>query len=89
MRGFGGMVSFEVKGGGDAARRLLQRTKVFTMAASLGGVESIISYPPLMSHVALTPEERLERGITDGSLRLSVGLEDGADLCLDLDQALG
>jgi len=88
MRGFGGMVSFEVKGGGEAARRVLKRTKLFTMAASLGGVESIISYPPLMSHVALTQNERLERGITDGLLRLSVGLENGADLCADLEQAL-
>ena len=88
MRGFGGMVSFEVIGGGEAARRLLGSTKVFTLAASLGGVESIISYPPLMSHVALTPEERLERGIGDNLLRLSVGLEHPDDLCKDLAQAL-
>ncbi len=88
MRGFGGMVSFDAAGGGDAARRILQRTRLFAMAASLGGVESIISYPPLMSHVGLTQEERLARGIGDGLLRLSVGLENADDLCSDLDQAL-
>ena len=89
MSGFGGMVSFETKGGEEAAKRVLQRTKLFALAASLGGVESIISYPPLMSHVALTRDERLERGISDGLLRLSVGLEDAQDLCRDLEQALG
>ena len=88
MRGFGGMVSFETRYGRDAARRVLQRTRLFTMAASLGGVESIISYPPLMSHVALTHEERQERGISDALLRLSVGLEDAHDLRSDLAQAL-
>ena len=88
MRGFGGMVSFEVNGGGQKARGILERTKLFTMAASLGGVESIISYPTLMSHVALNPQERLQRGIGDGLLRLSVGLEHPEDLCEDLRQAL-
>ncbi len=88
MRGFGGMVSFEVRGGGEAARRVLSRTKVFTLAASLGGVESIVSYPPMMSHVALSPEERQQRGIGDDLIRLSVGLEDPGDLCDDLAQAL-
>jgi cystathionine gamma-lyase len=88
MRGFGGMIAFEAAGGGQAAKRVLQRTRVFAMAASLGGVESIISYPTLMSHVALTQEERLARGIVDGLLRLSVGLEDVEDLCADLSAAL-
>ena len=88
MRGYGGMVSFETRGGGEAARRVMQRTRLFTMAASLGGVESIISYPPLMSHVALSHEERQERGIGDALLRLSVGLEDADDLQSDLAQAL-
>jgi cystathionine beta-lyase/cystathionine gamma-synthase len=82
------MVSFETAGGEAAAKRVLQRTQLFALAASLGGVESIISYPPLMSHVALTRDERLERGISDGFLRLSVGLEDADDLCHDLEQAL-
>ena len=88
MRGFGGMVSFAVRGDGDAARRVLSQVKTFSMAASLGGVESIISYPRLMSHVALTPEERAARGIGDNLLRLSVGLEDPDDLISDLAQAL-
>ena len=88
MSGFGGMVSFEAAGGEAAARRLLQSTRLFVMAASLGGVESIISYPPLMSHAALSRDERMQRGIGDGLLRLSVGLEDPDDLCSDLEQGL-
>lgn len=88
MRGFGGMVAFDAAGGGEAAKRILQRTRLFTMAASLGGVESIISYPALMSHVGLSPQEREERGIGEGLLRLSVGIEDADDLREDLDQAL-
>ena len=88
MRGFGGMVSFEVKGSESAAHDVLNRVKLFTLAGSLGGVESIISYPPLMSHAAMPREQRMERGITDTLLRLSVGLEDAADLIADLTQAL-
>ena len=88
MLGFGGMVSFEIQGGGEAARALLQSTKVFVLAGSLGGVESIISYPPLMSHIALSSEERYALGITDGLVRLSIGLEDTKDLLADLEQAL-
>ncbi|HLV79141.1 MAG TPA: PLP-dependent transferase [Chthonomonadaceae bacterium] len=88
MRGFGGMVAFEMREGAAAARQALERVKVFTLAASLGGVESIISYPALMSHVSLTPEERQRRGISDALIRLSVGLEDIQDLLADLDQAL-
>jgi cystathionine beta-lyase/cystathionine gamma-synthase len=87
MRGFGGMVAFEAEDE-KAAKTVLERVKVFTLAASLGGVESIISYPPLMSHAALTREERYRRGITDGLIRLSVGLEDEHDLIADLEQAL-
>jgi len=88
MRGFGGMVAFEVRGGRPAAERVLGRTRLFALAASLGGVESIISYPRLMSHAGLTPKERQRRGIGDGLLRLSVGLEHADDLIADLDQAL-
>ncbi|HZT42213.1 MAG TPA: PLP-dependent aspartate aminotransferase family protein [Chthonomonadaceae bacterium] len=88
MRGFGGMVAFEMQEGAAAARKVLERVRLFILAASLGGVESIISYPPLMSHAALTPEERQRRGISDGLIRLSVGLEDAQDLISDLDQAL-
>ncbi len=88
MRGFGGMVGFEVKGGEAEARRVLQSTRIFCLAGSLGGVESIISYPPLMSHAAMSREEREARGIKDSFLRLSVGLEDIDDLITDLEQAL-
>ncbi len=86
MRGFGGIVSMEVDP--DRAQRILRKTKIFTLAGSLGGVESIISYPRLMSHSSLSEEERQERGITDGLIRLSIGLEDTADLIADLEQAL-
>lgn len=89
MRGFGGMVAVEVRGGAEAATRVLESVKLFALTGSLGGVESIISYPPLMSHAALSPEERHRRGVVDGLVRLSVGLEDVADLIADLDQALG
>ena len=81
------MVSFEVEDG-ETAKAILQRTQLFTLAASLGGVESIISYPPLMSHIGLTREARYARGITDGLIRLSIGLEDPQDLLADLAQAL-
>jgi cystathionine beta-lyase/cystathionine gamma-synthase len=88
MRGFGGMVAFEVEGDEAAACKVLRRARLFTLAASLGGVESIISYPTLMSHKPLSREARYERGITDGTIRLSVGLEDQTDLIADLEQAL-
>lgn len=88
MRGFGGIVAAELKGGEKAARTVLNSVKVFALTGSLGGVESILSYPAAMSHVAFTPEERRRRGVENGLLRLSVGLEDPADLIADLDQAL-
>jgi cystathionine gamma-synthase/cystathionine gamma-lyase len=88
MRGFGGIVAVDLKGGGPAARAVLNRSQVFTLTGSLGGVESIISYPAAMSHVAFTPEERHRRGVGDGLLRLSIGIEDPADLIADLEQAL-
>lgn len=86
-RGYGAVVSFDV-GSGERARALLSRVKLPLVAVSLGAVESILSYPALMSHAAMPPEVRLERGITDGTLRYSVGLEDIDDLLADLDQAL-
>jgi cystathionine gamma-lyase len=89
MRGFGGMVAAELKGGGAAARTVLDSVELFTLTGSLGGVESIISYPAKMSHVAFSPEERSRRGVEDGLIRLSVGLEAAEDLIADLDQALG
>lgn len=88
MSGFGGMVSFEVKGSESMARKFAESTKLFILAESLGGVESLICYPPLMSHATMPEEERLARGIPGTLLRLSVGLEDSADLIDDLEQAL-
>lgn len=88
MRGFGGMVSFELEGGRPSAERFLKSPKLFRLAASLGGVESIVSYPRLMSHVGLSDLERAELGISDGLVRLSVGIEEKQDLVEDLQQAL-
>ncbi len=88
MRGFGGMVSFEVAGTVAEARKVAESTNVFLLAESLGGVESLVAYPPLMSHATMTEEQRLERGIPPNLLRLSVGIEDADDLIEDLDQAL-
>lgn len=86
MRGFGGMVSVRMKGGRDAARDLCARTKVFILAESLGGVESLIEHPSAMTH-ASTAGSQLE--VPDDLVRLSVGIEDVADLVADLEQALG
>jgi cystathionine beta-lyase/cystathionine gamma-synthase len=85
---FGGMLSFEVEGGVDAAREVARRTRLFTLAESLGGVESLIELPALMTHASLPPERRAEVGIDDGLIRLSVGIEEADDLVADLDQAL-
>jgi cystathionine gamma-lyase len=86
--GFGGMLSFEVNGGVDAAREVARRTRLFTLAESLGGVESLIELPALMTHASLPPERRAEIGIDDGLIRLSVGIEEVDDLIADLRQAL-
>lgn len=88
MKGFGGMLSIDVKGGGAAATRAADRLKLFALAPSLGGAESLVTQPCTTTHHGLTPEERARRGISDAMLRLSVGLEDAADLIADLDQAL-
>lgn len=88
MRAFGGMVSVRVAGGGDAARRLLTRTRVFSLAESLGGVESLIGHPATMTHASIPAAIREARGIDDGLVRLSVGIEDFDDLRADLEQAL-
>lgn len=89
MTGFGGMLSIEVGGGQQAAEKVADSLKVFLLATSLGGVESLVSQPSATSHHGLPREERLKRGIGDGMLRLSVGLEDAEDLITDLNQALG
>jgi cystathionine beta-lyase/cystathionine gamma-synthase len=88
MRGFGGMVTIELAGGEAAARRLCEATQLFSLGESLGGVESLIGYPWLMSHAAFAPEEKRRKGITEAVVRLSVGIEDADDLCADLGQAL-
>jgi cystathionine gamma-lyase len=88
MRDFGGMISVTLKGGKDAALRLLTRTQLFSLAESLGGVESLIGHPATMTHASIPAEIRQARGIDDGLVRLSVGIEDAADLQEDLRQAL-
>jgi cystathionine gamma-synthase len=88
MSGFGGMLSFELKGGFEAVEKLLAGIKLFVLADSLGGVESLIASPAKMTLWALTPEERAQRGCTDGLVRISVGLENAEDLEADLLNAL-
>ncbi|EGK07783.1 bifunctional cystathionine gamma-lyase/homocysteine desulfhydrase [Kroppenstedtia eburnea] len=86
-RGFGGMISFDV-GDGSRAEKVLSQTRFFTLAESLGAVESLISVPARMTHASIPPERRRELGITDGLIRISVGVEDPEDLMEDLEQAL-
>ncbi len=88
QKGFGGMVSFEVKGTIDDVHRLLRGVKVFALAESLGGVESLIDHPQTMTHASMDPVLKAEAGITDTTIRLSIGLEDVQDLIEDLDAAL-
>lgn len=88
MQGFGGMLSIEVRGGGAAATRVADRLKLFALAPSLGGAESLVTQPCTTTHHGLSADERGRRGISDALLRLSVGLEDAADLIADLEQAL-
>ena len=86
--GPGAMLSFELNGGTDAVRDLIERLDIFTLAESLGGVESLIAHPATMTHAAMTPDARVVAGITDGLIRLSVGLEHQDDILADLVQAL-
>ncbi|MCE5230903.1 cystathionine gamma-synthase [bacterium] len=88
MSGFGAMVSFEIDGGRKEADQFVRRLKVFTFGESLGGVESLAAHPATMSHASMSPEEREKAGITEGMIRLSIGIEDIDDLRHDLDQAL-
>lgn len=88
MHGFGGMLSIEVAGGGAEATRVADSLKLFALAPSLGGAESLVTQPCTTTHHGLSPEERNGRGISDALLRLSVGLEDVEDLIADLEQAL-
>ena len=88
MPGSGGMVTAILHGGLEESRRFLERVEIFALAESLGGVESLIEHPAIMTHASLPAEVRAELGIGDGLVRLSVGIEDGDDLIADLDQAL-
>ena len=88
MNGFGGIVSFEIKGKLSKAKSFLKKTKIFTLAESLGGVESLIEHPGLMTHASLSKERREKLGISDTLIRLSIGLENIEDLKEDITQAL-
>jgi cystathionine beta-lyase/cystathionine gamma-synthase len=88
MSGGGGMVTFEVEGSGDDARRVTEAMRLFTLAPSLGGVESLVSIPVLTSHLMVAPEERRKMGVTEQMIRLSVGIENADDLIADLERAL-
>jgi cystathionine gamma-lyase len=85
--GYGGMISFVLKGGLDAARRFLSACRVFALAESLGGVESLIEHPAIMTHASVPPDRRAALGIADGFIRLSVGIEEESDLRADLERA--
>jgi methionine-gamma-lyase len=89
MRGFGGMLSFELKGGVEAGVILMDSVKMIELAVSLGSVDSMIQHPASMTHACVAKAERLAAGITDGLVRLSVGVEEVADIIADLEQALG
>lgn len=89
MPGFGGMIAFELEGGYDAGIAMMNRLQLITRAVSLGDAETLIQHPASMTHSTYSPEERAAHGISDGLVRLSVGLEDVADLLEDLGQALG
>lgn len=88
MQGFGGLLSFEVDGGADAARRVVDRCRLCAIGPSVGGIESLISQPANTSHYSVPPEIRREMGIADNLVRLSVGIEAAEDICADLAQAL-
>lgn len=90
MTGFGGMISFELKDGNEKeVKRVLSSTHLFSLAESLGGVESLINHPASMTHASIPREERIKNGLSDGLIRLSVGIEDAEDLIADLQQAIG
>ncbi len=86
--GAGGMMAFDLEGGREAVQRMISRFQLVAFAASLGGVETTISYPEITSHRSLTPQERAELGVTPGTVRVSVGIEDGDDIVTDFAQAI-
>ncbi len=90
MRGFGGMISFELKNNSaEETKRVLTATRLFSLAESLGGVESLISHPASMTHASIPKDERIKNGLSDSLIRLSAGIEDAGDLIADLEQAIG
>ena len=88
MTGFGGVVSFEVRGGLGAGRKLMNAVRLCTLAVSLGAVETLIEHPASMTHVTVPKAERLKTGVTDSLVRLAVGIEDADDIIANLEQAL-
>jgi cystathionine gamma-lyase len=88
MSGFGGIVTVELDRDLAGTRRVLENTRLFTLAESLGGVESLIEHPAIMTHASIPPDQRAALGISDGLIRLSVGIEDQGDLIQDLESAL-
>jgi methionine-gamma-lyase len=88
MHAYGGVMSFELKGGMQAGIRLMERVQVATLAVSLGNVDTLIEHPASMTHGPVPREDRLNQGITDGLVRLSVGIENLPDILADLEQAL-
>ncbi|KRG87103.1 cystathionine gamma-synthase [Stenotrophomonas sp. CW117] len=88
MSGYGGIISIVLKGGFEAAKRFCERAELFTLAESLGGVESLVNHPAVMTHASIPPARRQQLGITDALVRLSVGVEDVEDLRMDLQSAL-
>ena len=88
MNGFGGMISVVIKGGLKSATNFLEKTKLFSLSESLGGVESLIEHPAIMTHASIPPELREEIGISDGLVRLSVGIESIDDLLEDIESSL-
>jgi cystathionine gamma-lyase len=87
--GFGGMVTVVLQGDLERARRVLEKVRVFTLAESLGGVESLVNHPAIMTHASVPKDLREKGGVTDSLIRLSVGVENVEDLIADLDQAIG
>ena len=88
MRGYGGIISFRLKGGKEQVSKFLKSLKVFTLAESLGGVESLAQCPAFMTHASVPIEKRIELGITENLVRLSVGIESTEDIIADISQAL-
>ena len=87
MKNFGGMISFDIKGGYEAATKVLNNVHVFSLAVSLGCVDSLIQHPASMTHASIAPEARAHMGLGDGLIRLSCGIEEPEDLISDLNQA--